>query len=146
PERPYVIGRHAITPAADRVFRRSEELLVVFLIYNPFVTREKKFDLEVEYHFFRNGGAPTGEAGKAGEGHHPPAEEGERYFNRTEPQRFNPSTLGPVFDPGGGNPVMAGQGVPLRGFETGEYRLAIRVTDLLAGKSIVRNVRFTVGP
>lgn len=145
PERPYVIGRHAITPAADSVFRRSEELLVVLLIYNPLVTRERKFDLEVEYHFFRKGGGPAGEAEKAGNSH-PPAEEGERYFNRTEPQRFNPSTLGSDFDPGGGNPVMAGQGVPLAGFEAGEYRLAIRITDLLAGKSILRDVHFTVGP
>ena len=143
PERPYVIGRHAITPAADRIFRRSEELLVVFLIYNPFVTTEKKFDLEVEYHFFRRGGGPAGAARQAGSP--PPAEEGERYFNRTEPQRFNPATLGSQFDPGAGNPVMAGQGVPLAGFEAGEYRLAIRITDLLAGKSIMRDVRFTVG-
>lgn len=142
PERPYVIGRHAITPAADHVFRRSEELLVVFLIYNPFVTEGRKFDLEVEYHFFRKGG-PAGEAEEAG--NRPPAEEGERYFNRTEPQRFNPSTLGSHFDPGGGNPVMAGQGVPLAAFEAGDYRLAIRITDLLAGKSIVRDVRFTIG-
>lgn len=143
PERPYVIGRHAITPAADRVFRRSEELLVVFLIYNPLVTREKNFDLEVEYHFFRKGGGPAGETEQAGS--HPPAEEGERYFNRTEPQRFNPSTLGAGFDPGGGNPVMAGQGVPLAGFTAGEYRLAIRISDRLAGRSILRDVRFTVG-
>jgi len=40
---------------------------------------------------------------------------------------------------------MAGQGVPLAGFPAGEYRLAIRITDLLAGTSIVRDVQFTVG-
>ena len=28
---------------------------------------------------------------------------------------------------------------------TGEYRLAIRITDLLAGTSIMRDVHFTVG-
>jgi hypothetical protein len=41
--------------------------------------------------------------------------------------------------------VMAGQGVPLAGFPAGDYRLAIRITDLLAGTSIVRDVHFTVG-
>lgn len=143
PERPYVIGRHAVTPAADRMFRKSEELLVLFLVYNPFVTTEKNFDLQVEYHFFRRGVGSAG--GRRAGGDAPPEQEGERYFNHTDPQRFNPRVLGPQFDPAAGNPVMAGQGVPLAGFETGDYRLAIRVTDLLAGKSIVRDVHFTVG-
>ena len=39
---------------------------------------------------------------------------------------------------------MAGQGVPLAGFQEGDYRLAIKVTDLIAGRSISREVRFTV--
>jgi hypothetical protein len=40
---------------------------------------------------------------------------------------------------------MAGQAVPLAGFQQGHYRLAIRVTDLISGKSITRDVHFTVG-
>jgi hypothetical protein len=76
---------------------------------------------------------------------HPAARDGERYFNHTEPQRFNPGILGADFDPAGGHPVMAGQGIPLAGFEDGEYRLAIRILDLLAGTSVVRDVLFTVG-
>jgi hypothetical protein len=146
PERPYVIGQNEITPAADRRFRNNEELVVVFLIYNPFVTSQKKFDLQVEYHFFRRGtGAPRGPAPGQAAGSHPPEQEGERYFNHTDPQRFNPVTLGASFDPATGQPVLAGQGVPLTGFEAGEYRLAIRITDLLAGTSIMRDVHFTVG-
>jgi hypothetical protein len=39
---------------------------------------------------------------------------------------------------------MAGQGVPLAGFREGEYRLAIRVTDLVSGRSIERHVTFSV--
>lgn len=145
-ERPYVIGQNDITPAKDRKFRKNEELIVVFLVYNPFVTAEKQFDLKVEYHFFRRGGAETSaEKNPPGQTASPPAREGERYFNHTEPQRFNPGVLGGQFDPAAGNPVLAGQGVPLSGFEHGEYRLAIRVTDLLAGTSIVRDVHFTVG-
>jgi hypothetical protein len=146
PERPYVIGQNEITPAADRRFRNNEELVVVFLIYNPFVTSQKKFDLQVEYHFFRRGvGGDKGAAPAHPAGSHPPEREGERYFNHTDPQRFNPATLGASFDPISGQPVLAGQGIPLAGFEAGDYRLAIRVTDLLAGTSIVRDVHFSIG-
>ena len=142
-ERPYVIGQNDITPAADRLFRKNEELIVVFLVYSPTVAADKKFDLQVEYHFYLKGGRdvtpwPTVQTP------HPPEREGERYFNHTDPQRFNPAVLGSQFD-AVGHPVMAGQGVPLAGFPVGDYRLAIRITDLLAGTSILRDVHFTVG-
>lgn len=143
-ERPYVIGQNDISPAVDRTFGRNEELIVVFLVYNPFVTTEKKFDIQVEYHFFRRGAGGKVGATAAISGH-PPEREGEKYFNHTDPQRFNPAVMGARFDPNAGHPVMAGQGVPLAGFEPGEYRLAIKVTDLLSGKSILRDVVFTVG-
>jgi hypothetical protein len=142
-ERPYVIGTREIEPASDSSFRPSEELIVVFLIYNPTVTPDGQFDLEVEYHFFRKSRAGPGDqqarvpAGLS-------ALPGERYFNRTEPQRFNAAILGPPFDPGAGQPVMAGQGVPLAGFPEGEYRLLIRVTDLISKRLLEREVAFTV--
>jgi hypothetical protein len=142
-ERPYVIGNREIQPAADNRFRPSEELIVVLLVYNPSVTPARHFDLEVEYHFFRKS-----RAGEEGPGISVPAGvaalPGERYFNRTEPQRFNPVILGPQFDPAAGQPVLAGQGVPLAGFPEGDYRLAVRVTDLVAGRSLERHVAFTV--
>jgi hypothetical protein len=53
--------------------------------------------------------------------------------------------MGTAFDPGTGEPVMAGQVVPLAGFEVGDYRLAVQVIDLLSGKSVSRDVLFTVG-
>jgi hypothetical protein len=52
--------------------------------------------------------------------------------------------MGAQFDPAG-HPIMAGQGVPLAGFQEGDYRLMIKVTDLLAGKTLTRDVTFTVG-
>jgi hypothetical protein len=139
-ERPYVIGRNEITPAVDRRFGRDEELIVVFLVYNPMVSPEGQFDVRVEYHFFRQGaaGAPVGEGQPAGRA-------GEQYFNRTEPQRFSRDLMGTAYDPATGEPVMAGQVVPLAGFEAGDYRLDVQVTDLLSGKSISRDVLFTVG-
>jgi hypothetical protein len=147
-ERPYAIGRNEITPAADRRFGRNEELIVVFLVYNPMVTAERQFDVRVEYHFFRKvAGAPSGAQppGGVSPGTHPPGRVGEEYFNRTDPQRFNPALMGAAYDPATGDPVMAGQVVPLAGFEAGEYRLDVQVTDLLSGKSISRDVVFTVG-
>lgn len=150
PERPYVIGRNEITPAFDRRFRKDEELIVVFLVYNPMVTPERQFDVRVEYHFYRRvgPGAPPGDGAggveKAG-GPHPPGRPGEQYFNRTDPQRFTPALMGSAFDPSTGEPVMAGQVVPLSGFQEGDYRLDVQVIDLLSGKSVSRDVLFTVG-
>jgi len=143
-ERPYAIGLNEITPASDRRFRRDEELIVVFLVYNPTVTTERQFDLKVEYHFFRHSGrGPKGDDGAGPR--NPGGRPGETYFNRTEPQRFNPALMGPSFDPRSGEPVLAGQAVPLAGFEDGDYRLDVQITDLLSGKSISRDVMFTVG-
>lgn len=144
PERPYAIGRNELTPAVDRLFRRAQELIVVLLIYNPFVTTDGTFDLQVEYHFFRKG---TGNApeGSVYPGTAPPALPDERYFNRTDPQRFTRGVLGPEFNPADGQPVMAGQGVPLSGFTEGEYRLVIRIIDALGATSITRDVHFTIG-
>jgi hypothetical protein len=138
-ERPYAIGRSEISPSIDRRFRRGGELIVVLLVYHPMVTGERQFDLKVEYHFFRRSGAGSPAGGAAGQ-----ARAGEQYFNRTDPQRFNPALMG-AFDPRSGEPVMAGQVVPLAGFEEGEYRLDVQVLDLLSGKSISRDVVFTVG-
>ena len=142
-ERPYVIGRNDIAPAEDRLFGKNEEIIVVLLVYSPTVANGK-FDVRVEYHFFRRGGAAAHANTKTEEVAHPPALEGERYFNRTDPQRFNPELMGSQFDPAAGQPLMAGQGVPLAAFEPGDYRLAIVVTDRLSGRSITREVLFTV--
>jgi hypothetical protein len=144
-ERPYLIGLSDIQPAADNVLRRDEELIVVFLVYNPFVTPEKKFDIEVEYHFFTKSGDRRDRDGQPPAGvTRPPSRDGERYFNHTKPQRFTPAIMGPQFDPSAGHPLMAGQGVPLASFPEGEYRLAIKVTDIVTGKSILRDVAFTI--
>jgi hypothetical protein len=125
-ENPYVIGNSRVYPAAGAVFRREGELVVVFLIYNPRVGRDKHFDVQVDYHLYRKNG------------------DRERYVTRTNPQRFNPSLMGPYFDPSSGQPVLAGQGILLSEFETGEYRLGITVTDLQSQKTVSRDVAFTV--
>ena len=125
-EDPYVVGTSRIYPASNTVYRRGTELIVVFLIYNPRVGTDKHFDVQVDYHLYRKN------------------REGESYVTRTNPQRFNPSLMGPYYDPGSGQPVLAGQGILLSEFETGEYRLGITVTDLLSRKTVARDVAFTV--
>ena len=111
----------------EPAFRRGAELIVVFLIYNPSVGPDRHFDVQVDYHLYRK-----------------KLQEGERYVTRTTPQRFNPSMMGAHFDPAAGQPVLAGQGIPLSSFEAGDYRLGITVTDLLSRKSVARDVTFTV--
>jgi len=141
-EHPYVVGTNRIHPAQGTSFPRNRELVVVFLVYNPFVGIDKHFDLQVDYHLFRKdpGGAPPGGGPPDGPG----PRRGERYVTRTNPQRFNPAMMGTGFDPLSGTPVLAGQGILLAAFEPGDYRLEITVTDLLSRKSLSRDVAFTV--
>jgi hypothetical protein len=141
-EHPYVVGTTRIHPAFGSAFRRDRELVVVFLVYNPAVGADQHFDVQVDYHVYRKdpgGGAP---GNRPAEG--PGARAGERYVTRTNPQRFNPSMMGPRFDPSAGTPVLAGQGILLAGFEPGEYRLEITVTDLLSRATLSRDVGFAV--
>lgn len=145
-ERPYVIGDREVHPAIDAVFRRDRELIVVFLIYNPTVSAEGAYDVQVDYHLFRAepGSQGSADVAPAPGADRPPARAGERYVTRTEPQRFRPSLMGPSFDPASGQPMMAGQGILLSSFEAGDYRLGITVTDLLSHRTLSRDVTFRV--
>jgi hypothetical protein len=142
-DRPYVIGSNEVHRAAEVAFRRDRELIVVFLIYNPTVSPDKSFDIEVDYHLFRKDGAAAPAADAAAAGDHPPARAGERYVTRTTPQRFKPGLMAADFDPASG-PIMAGQGILLSSFQDGEYRLGITVTDVMSRKSLSRDVTFRV--
>jgi len=141
-ERPYVIGTSEIHPSPTASFRRTRELIVVFLIYNPAVTPDGNFDIEVDYHLFRRDGTASAQAAATGESH-PPARPGERYVTRTPPQHFKPSVMGASFDPVTG-PILAGQGILLSSFQEGEYRLGITVTDVTSRHSLTRDVTFSV--
>jgi hypothetical protein len=143
-ERPYVIGESEIHPAEDGSFRKDGELIVVFLIYNPTVSADRNFDIQVDYHLFR--AVPPGMVAddNAPAGEHPAARAGEQYVTRTNPQRFKPSLMGAHVDPAAGHPMMAGQGILLSSFQEGEYRLGITVTDLLSRQTLSRDVTFRV--
>ncbi len=123
---PYTLGTTRIVPKTSREFSSSEELALVMLVYNPQLSPERMPDLTVDYSFHMDG------------------EAGEEFFNRTNPQQFNRQTLPPGFDLEGGHQLVAGQSVPLGGFQSGRYRLEISVTDNLSGQSIVNEVTFNV--
>ena len=141
-EDPYAVGSNRIHVTGNRVLDRGGELIVAFLIYNLSVGPDAQFDAQVDYHLYKKVEGGHGPPARV-EGS-PPARAGEQYVTRTHPQRFSPSMMGAQFDPRAGTPLLAGQGILLRGFEPGDYRLEITVTDLLSRKSLSRDVAFTV--
>ena len=130
-EQPYTLGTTRITPSYTGKLAKKGEFSVVFIVYNTQVDASKKPDVSVDYSFYRK---VKEEA------------TGEKFFNKTNPQNFNASTLPPQFDPSLGHQLVAGQSVPLGSFPEGEYRLEVKVTDKLAGKTVTQNVPFFVVP
>jgi hypothetical protein len=129
-EQPYALGSTRITPATSAKLSKKGELSVVFIVYNTGQDPNRKPDVTVEYVFYQKLAT---------------AENGEKFFNKTNPQNFNATTLPPQFDPAIGHQLVAGQSVPLGSFPEGDYRLEIKVTDKLTGKNVTHNVPFTVG-
>jgi hypothetical protein len=124
-ERPFVFGAQELVPATDMEFKKSEELSIFFQVYNAGLDPAGKPNLTLEYEFHRNEGGT------------------EKFFNKTNPQQVNASNLPPQFDPSK-FPVPGGITVPLASFAEGEYRLAVKITDKAAGKTLNRDVKFTV--
>jgi hypothetical protein len=124
-ERPFVFGMQELLPAPDMEFKKSEELSIFFQVYNAGLTPAGKPDLSLEYEFHRTEGGT------------------EKFFNKTNPQLANATNLPPQFDPAK-FPVPGGVTVPLTSFPEGEYRLNIKISDKAAGKTLVKDVKFTV--
>lgn len=130
-ERPYSFGTNEIVVSPDHAFKKAQELLILLQIYNPTITTDRKFNVEVTYTFFKQGSG------------------GESRFNATAPQSLTPDTLGPGFDPAAADrSIQAGQGIPLQSFAEGSYRLEITITDKDASpaKTLKQSVNFTVTP
>ena len=128
-EHPYAFGQTEIVTSPEKKFKKSQELIVLFQIYNPNLTADKKFSLEATYTFYRQ------DAG------------GEKRFNSTEPQVFTNETMGPNFDPAGAtSSIQAGQGIPLQSFPEGNYRLEVKITDKQSSKVLTQSTTFTVTP
>lgn len=126
-DHPYVIGNAQIIPETSSKLSKKGQLSLIFMIYNTGVdANTKKPDVAVEYNFYQK------------------TDGGEKFFNKTNPQEFNAQTLPPQFDPAAGHQLVAGQTIPLATFPTGDYRLNIKVTDKTSGKSITRDLNFSV--
>lgn len=128
-EHPYAFGQTEIIVSPEKKFKKSQELIVLFQIYNPNVSAEKKFSLEATYTFYKQ------DAGA------------EKRFNSTEPQVFTNETMGASFDPTAAtSSIQAGQGIPLQSFPEGAYRLEVKITDKQSSKVLTQNTTFTVTP
>ncbi|MBA3269779.1 MAG: hypothetical protein H0T71_04645 [Acidobacteria bacterium] len=124
-ERPFVFGAQELIPAADMVFLKNEQLATFFQVYNAALDEAGKPNLLLEYNFHRTEGGA------------------EKFFNKTAPQNVNAAMLPPTFDPVK-FPVPGGIEVPLGTFPEGDYRLEIKVIDKVNGKTVTRDVKFTV--
>lgn len=124
-ERPFVFGAQELIPAVDMDFTKAEELSIFFQVYNPGLDQAGKPNIVMEYEFHKKDG------------------EGEKFFNKTNPQAINASNLPPQFDPAK-FPVPGGITVPLASFAEGQYRLAIKISDKVSGKVLTRDVNFSV--
>jgi hypothetical protein len=124
-DRPFVFGAQELIPAADQIFLKNEQLATFFQVYNASLDPAGKPNLVMEYNFHRKEGGA------------------EKFFNKTNPQTISAASLPPTFDPAK-FPVPGGIEVPLASFPEGEYRLEIKITDKNNGKTVTRDVNFTV--
>jgi hypothetical protein len=126
--KPYVIGNLEITPSFDGKFTAADELSIFFIIYNPQLNPSKKPDVTIEWQPYKKG--PLGES----------------KFRAIEPQKLNPETLPAGFDVEQGHQLVGSLNLPASAFEPGDYRMAIKVTDNVGGKSLEHDVNFSVAP
>jgi hypothetical protein len=125
-DHPYTLWGTRITPTLGTRFGHSRNLSVMFLVYNAEVAANDKPNVQIDYSFFRKNGNT------------------EAFFGKTSPQVFSPQTLRPDFSSAAGDLLIAGQDMPLQKFPDGDFRLEIKVTDRTSGKSLTRDVKFTV--
>jgi hypothetical protein len=126
---PYTFGPMKITPAAGNAFSKKGELSIIFWIYGAGLDQTtNKPDVNIEFKFNK----------KSGDAY--------EYFNKTEPQQLNAQTLPPQFDLAAGHQLPGSLAVPLTSFPDGDYRLDIELTDKASGKTLKRDVTFSVVP
>jgi hypothetical protein len=123
---PYTFGGTLrVVPAADATLKTADDLQLLFWIYGV-QDNNGVPDVTIEYNFHQKMG------------------DAEKFFNKTQPQVINQSTLPPGFNVKAGHQVLGFLGVPLKSFPAGEYRAEIKITDKLSGKTLTHNATFTV--
>jgi hypothetical protein len=126
-DNPYTFGPMKITPSRGNKFTKKDDLNVIFWIYGAATDpATKKPNVTVDFSFSQK------------------LADGEKYFNKTDPQEMNAATLPPEFDLAAGHQLPGSLQVPLASFPEGEYHLQVKIADKVSGKSITRDVNFTV--
>jgi hypothetical protein len=125
-ENPYTFSTIKISPSLDNKFKKTDEFNIMFWIYGAAADASKKPNIEVEYAF------------------HQKTAEGEKFFNKTDPQIMNAETLPPQFDLAAGHQLTGSLAVPLASFPPGDYRLEVKITDKAGSKSVTREATFSV--
>ena len=125
--RPYALGATEILPARDTIFSPSENLLLVFFVYNLLTDADGKPNVTIRNRFFQQ------------------SVSGDTFFRATAPQEFNPETLPEAFDlEAYGRQLPTSAAVPMASFTEGSYRLEIRVIDNLADAALIDSLSFVV--
>ena len=126
-ENPYTLGVLKLLPSLDRKFAKTGELNMFFWIYGARLDpASNKPNITIEYNF------------------HQKTADGEKFFNRTEPQVMNAETLPPQFDVAAGHQLTGSLAVPLASFPAGDYRLELKISDKIGGETITREAAFSV--
>jgi hypothetical protein len=124
---PYTFQELKVTPSTDYKFTTAGTIGIIFWIYGAGVDpATKKPNLKVDFSFSQK------------------LPDGEKPFKSTDPQELNPSTLPADFNMTPGDPLRTGQEIELATFPAGEYHLEVKVADNVAGKTVSRDVNFTV--
>lgn len=121
---PYVFGRTKIVPSRDAKYRKADTLELIYWVYGATGDAAGRPDLMMENSFYQK------------------LPEGEKFFNKTQPQGLNSQNLPADFPLSA--PLPGTLQVPLLSFPAGDYRLEIKITDKPSGKAITQNVNFSV--
>jgi hypothetical protein len=124
-EDPYVFGPMQIVVSPDGKYKKADTLEVIYWIYGVTGDASGKPDVQIENAFNQK------------------TADGEKFFNKTQPQAINAASLPPTFTAASG-PIPGTLQVPLLSFPPGDYRLEIKITDKPSGKTITQNVMFSV--
>lgn len=122
---PYTFGTMKVTLSQDGKFKKTGELTVLFWVYGVSPVGQKP-DVQIDFSF------------------HQKAADGEKYFNKTAPKVLNGQTVQPEFDLSAGHLLMGDLSVPLASFPPSDYRLEIKILDKPSGKTLTKNVAFSV--
>lgn len=124
-EDPYIFGPMQIVPSRDAKYKKADTLELIYWIYGATGDASGRPDVQIDNSFNQK------------------TADGEKFFNKTQPQGLNSQTLPPTFTVSSG-PLPGTLQVPLSSFPPGDYRLEIKITDKPSGKTVTQNVNFSV--